>query len=131
MANQIMRSSLMLSFQENLAKYERWSSSTTQADRFFGKIGKPCYAVHLKTGDTMLIPSGWIHSVCKITLPFSIEWCGQLIVLSDTSSDSIVIGGNFLHHFGSQIQVEVYRVSRFKLLCTLSRDDPSSCLLQP
>jgi F-box/leucine-rich repeat protein 10/11 len=73
---------------QNLKKYEDWCLSPTQGHEFLGKQVKDCYRVDLSPGDTMLIPSGWIHAV----------W---------TPEDSLVIGGNYLTriHYGTQIKV--------------------------
>ncbi|KAF2649297.1 hypothetical protein K491DRAFT_208639 [Lophiostoma macrostomum CBS 122681] len=73
---------------QNLKKYEDWCLSPTQGHEFLGKQVKECYRVDLSPGDTMLIPSGWIHAV----------W---------TPEDSLVIGGNYLTriHYGTQIKV--------------------------
>lgn len=73
---------------QNLKKYEDWCLSPKQGHEFLGKQVKECYRVDLYPGDTMLIPSGWIHAV----------W---------TPEDSLVIGGNFLTriHYGMQIRV--------------------------
>ncbi|KAH7115155.1 hypothetical protein B0J11DRAFT_584460 [Dendryphion nanum] len=73
---------------QNLKKYEDWCLSPTQSHEFLGLQVKECYRVDLFPGDTMLIPSGWIHAV----------W---------TPADSLVIGGNYLTriHYGMQIKV--------------------------
>ncbi|KAF2195200.1 hypothetical protein K469DRAFT_544639 [Zopfia rhizophila CBS 207.26] len=73
---------------QNLKKYEDWCLSPKQSHEFLGRQVKECYRVDLSAGDTMLIPSGWIHAV----------W---------TPEDSLVIGGNFLTriHYGMQIKV--------------------------
>lgn len=73
---------------QNLKKYEDWCLSPRQGHEFLGLQVKECYRVDLYPGDTMLIPSGWIHAV----------W---------TPEDSLVIGGNFLTriHYGMQIKV--------------------------
>lgn len=73
---------------QNLKKYEDWCLSPNQGHDWLGKQVKECYRVDLYPGDTMLIPSGWIHAV----------W---------TPEDSLVIGGNFLTrvHYGMQIRV--------------------------
>ncbi|CBY01870.1 similar to JmjC domain-containing histone demethylation protein 1 [Plenodomus lingam JN3] len=73
---------------QNLKKYEDWCLSPNQGHEWLGKQVKECYRVDLHPGDTMLIPSGWIHAV----------W---------TPEDSLVIGGNFLTriHYGMQIKV--------------------------
>ncbi|KAL9053277.1 MAG: hypothetical protein Q9162_004885 [Coniocarpon cinnabarinum] len=71
-----------------LKKYEEWCNSPDQNSVFLGDETKECYRVDLYPGDTMLIPSGWIHAV----------W---------TPENSLVIGGNFLTrmHYGTQIAV--------------------------
>jgi F-box/leucine-rich repeat protein 10/11 len=73
---------------QNMKKYEDWCLSPNQGHEWLGKQVKDCYRVDLYPGDTMLIPSGWIHAV----------W---------TPEDSLVIGGNFLTriHYGMQIRV--------------------------
>jgi F-box/leucine-rich repeat protein 10/11 len=73
---------------QNLKKYEDWCLSPGQSHEFLGLQVKECYRVDLYPGDTMLIPSGWIHAV----------W---------TPEDSLVIGGNYLTriHYGMQIKV--------------------------
>ncbi|KAG0234860.1 JmjC domain-containing histone demethylation protein 1 [Actinomortierella wolfii] len=73
----------------NLKKYTKWSNSADQSSTFFaGELNGKCYKVDLEQGDTMLIPTGWIHSVY-------------------TPEDSIVIGGNFLHSLNIPMQYSV------------------------
>jgi F-box/leucine-rich repeat protein 10/11 len=73
---------------QNLKKYEEWNRSPAQHETFLPDQTKECYRVDLVPGDTMFIPSGWIHAV----------W---------TPEDSLVIGGNFLTrlHIGMQLQI--------------------------
>ncbi|KAI9843814.1 MAG: JmjC domain-containing histone demethylation protein 1 [Sclerophora amabilis] len=73
---------------KHLKKYEQWCLSPAQNQTFLPDQTNECYRVDLSEGDTMLIPSGWIHAV----------W---------TPEDSLVIGGNFLTrmHYAMQIQV--------------------------
>ncbi|KAF1361694.1 hypothetical protein EJ07DRAFT_175666 [Lizonia empirigonia] len=73
---------------QNMKKYEEWCLSPNQGHDWLGKQVKECYRVDLYPGDTMLIPSGWIHAV----------W---------TPENSLVIGGNFLTriHYAMQLQV--------------------------
>ncbi|KAI9780020.1 MAG: Lysine-specific demethylase 7A [Candelina submexicana] len=73
---------------KHLKKYEEWCLSPAQNWTFLPDQTKECYRVDLSEGDTMLIPSGWIHAV----------W---------TPENSLVIGGNFLTrlHFGMQIRI--------------------------
>ncbi|CDH58254.1 clavaminate synthase-like protein [Lichtheimia corymbifera JMRC:FSU:9682] len=75
----------------NLRKYQKWSSSPDQSTTFFADEVKKCYAVHIKQGNTMIIPTGWIHAVY-------------------TPEDSLVIGGNFLHAMNIGAQLRVYDV---------------------
>nr|XP_039266845.1 lysine-specific demethylase 2B-like [Styela clava] len=73
---------------KNLETYERWTKSGKQGDLFFGDLVDKCQRVHLHTGDSLMIPSGWIHAVY-------------------TPADSIVFGGNFLHSFNIPMQLRV------------------------
>jgi hypothetical protein len=72
----------------NLRRYEAWCSDSEQGKRFLGEEVKECIRVDLKEGDTMIIPSGWIHAVY-------------------TPTDSLVLGGNFLTplHIPSQLNI--------------------------
>ncbi|ORY03104.1 Clavaminate synthase-like protein [Basidiobolus meristosporus CBS 931.73] len=79
--------------QSNLRKYEKWSSSADQATTFLGDQVKKCYKVHLYPGNTMIIPTGWIHAV-------------------HTPVDSIVIGGNFLHGINIDLQLAVSGIEK-------------------
>ncbi|KAJ3043845.1 Lysine-specific demethylase 7A, partial [Rhizoclosmatium hyalinum] len=47
----------------NLKKYEKWSTSPDQGTTFFGDEVKECIEVRIVAGNTMFIPSGWIHAV--------------------------------------------------------------------
>lgn len=71
-----------------LKAYEDWNNSPEQNYTFLPNITKECYRVDLSEGDTMLIPSGWIHAV----------W---------TPANSLVIGGNFLTrmHYAMQLRI--------------------------
>ncbi|CAG8493840.1 11012_t:CDS:2 [Diversispora eburnea] len=77
----------------NLKRYARWISSPEQSMTFFADLAKDCYEVHLVAGNTMIIPTGWIHAVY-------------------TPEDSIVIGGNFLHGFNIGGQLAVYDIEK-------------------
>lgn len=73
---------------QNLRRYEAWCGDSDQSRRFLGEEVKECIRVDLSEGDTMIIPSGWIHAVY-------------------TPTDSLVLGGNFLTplHIPSQLQI--------------------------
>ena len=73
----------------NLNLYEKWSASSNQSEMFFADLIARCYKVHVKCGQTLFIPSGWIHAVY-------------------TSEDSLVFGGNFLHSYNIKLQLGVY-----------------------
>ncbi|KAK9462523.1 uncharacterized protein V1516DRAFT_647035 [Lipomyces oligophaga] len=77
----------------NLSKYEAWCSSSDQSKIFFGDWIKDCYKIRLEEGDTMIIPSGWIHAVF-------------------TPSDSLVIGGNFLTLRDMSMQLTVSKIEK-------------------
>lgn len=75
----------------NLNKYEKWCKSPEQSTTFFGDLTKECYRVDLKKGDSLIIPSGWIHAV-------------------HTPADSVVIGGNFLTPINIPTQVKLTEI---------------------
>ncbi|CAL1290006.1 unnamed protein product [Larinioides sclopetarius] len=77
--------------EKNLALYENWVLSGKQGDVFFGDTVDKCARVHLESGDTFFIPTGWIHAVY-------------------TPEDTIVFGGNFLHNFGIEKQLRIAEV---------------------
>lgn len=77
---------------DNLRKYEIWSGSAQQQSGTW--LGDECdrvYRVELKPGNTLIIPSGWIHCVY-------------------TPVDALVIGGNFLHSYNIATQLRVYQI---------------------
>lgn len=76
-----------------LKKYEEWCNSPAQDSTFLGDQTKECYRVDLYEGDTMLIPSGWIHAV----------W---------TPKNSLVIGGNFLTKLNYGMQIKIAKIEK-------------------
>lgn len=76
---------------KHLKKYEQWNNSPLQNQTFLGDETGDCSRVDLSEGDTMLIPSGWIHAV----------W---------TPENSLVIGGNFLTRMSYEMQIKVNRI---------------------
>ncbi|OCK79216.1 hypothetical protein K432DRAFT_426701 [Lepidopterella palustris CBS 459.81] len=78
---------------QNLKKYEEWCLSPAQNWTFLPHQVKECYRIDLSEGDTMLIPSGWIHAV----------W---------TPENSLVIGGNFLTRVNYGMQIRVAEVEK-------------------
>ncbi|XP_078340004.1 histone lysine demethylase PHF8-like isoform X2 [Crassostrea virginica] len=77
----------------NLSLYETWVSSANQSETFFGDQVDVCYKCVIKQGQTLFIPTGWIHAVF-------------------TPIDSLVFGGNFLHDFNISLQLQVYDIER-------------------
>ncbi|KAJ7043348.1 jumonji superfamily protein [Mycena alexandri] len=74
----------------NLAAYERWSGTELQS-AWLGDMVDEVTKVTLTTGNTMIIPSGWIHAVY-------------------TPVDTIVFGGNFLHSFAIPMQLKIRKI---------------------
>lgn len=78
---------------ENLAIYEDWLCRPDQANIFLpDMIPNPegnVLRLSLKASQTLIIPTAWIHAVY-------------------TPSDSLVIGGNFLHGLDVSLQLEVH-----------------------
>ncbi|KAG9089737.1 JmjC domain-containing histone demethylation protein 1, partial [Ceratobasidium sp. 392] len=72
----------------NLNAYEKWSGSENQGTTWFGDLVDKVIKVELTEGNTMLIPTGWIHCVY-------------------TPTDSLVFGGNFLHSYNIATQLRV------------------------
>ncbi|KAL4917459.1 hypothetical protein BDW62DRAFT_84394 [Aspergillus aurantiobrunneus] len=79
--------------EKHLKKYEEWCNSPAQDYTFLGDQTKECYRVDLSEGDTMLIPSGWIHAV----------W---------TPENSLVIGGNFLTRLNYGMQIKIAKIEK-------------------
>ncbi|XP_070192316.1 lysine-specific demethylase 7B-like isoform X2 [Littorina saxatilis] len=77
----------------NLGLFENWLSSSTQSETFFGDQVDRCWRAVVKKGQTLFIPSGWIHAVL-------------------TPIDSLVFGGNFLHNYNIPLQLEAYEIER-------------------
>ncbi|KAK9365799.1 hypothetical protein V1509DRAFT_631823 [Lipomyces kononenkoae] len=77
----------------NLSKYEHWCLSSDQSKIFFGDLIKECHKVELTKGDTMIIPSGWIHAVY-------------------TPVDSLVIGGNFLTARDLSMEIQIAKIEK-------------------
>ncbi|KAJ6611783.1 hypothetical protein B0H10DRAFT_2165726 [Mycena sp. CBHHK59/15] len=74
----------------NLAAYERWSGTELQSS-WLGDMVDEVTKVVLTAGNTMIIPSGWIHAVY-------------------TPLDTIVFGGNFLHSFAMPMQLKIRKI---------------------
>lgn len=50
----------------NLAAYERWSGTEIQNHTWLGDMVDEVMKVELHAGNTMIIPTGWIHAVVSI-----------------------------------------------------------------
>ncbi|XP_048475784.1 histone lysine demethylase PHF8, partial [Rhincodon typus] len=77
----------------NLALFEHWSSSNNQNEMFFGDHVDKCYTCSVKQGQTLFIPTGWIHAVL-------------------TPVDCIAFGGNFLHSLNIEMQLKAYEIEK-------------------
>ncbi|OPJ89148.1 hypothetical protein AV530_012311 [Patagioenas fasciata monilis] len=72
----------------NLSLFEAWSSSRNQGELFFGDQVDRCYRCPLRQGQTLFIPTGWIHAVL-------------------TPVDCLAFGGNFLHSLNIEMQLKL------------------------
>ncbi|RVD86030.1 uncharacterized protein DFL_004326 [Arthrobotrys flagrans] len=85
----------------NLTKYEAWSQMHDQNSTWYPSLltngngnGEDIVRrVDLQAGDTMLIPSGWIHAVL-------------------TPEDALVIGGNFLTRLSLDQQIRIAEIEK-------------------
>jgi hypothetical protein len=77
----------------NLAAYERWSGTELQSNTWLGDMVDQVVKVTLNPGNTMIIPTGWIHAV-------------------HTPMDSLVFGGNFLHSYNVGTQLKVVDIEK-------------------
>ncbi|KAK1801890.1 hypothetical protein P4O66_022524 [Electrophorus voltai] len=77
----------------NLSLFERWSSSTNQNELFFGDQVDMCFKCSVKQGNTLFIPTGWIHAVL-------------------TPIDCLAFGGNFLHSLNIDMQLRAYEIEK-------------------
>ncbi|GAB1606736.1 histone lysine demethylase PHF8-like [Argonauta hians] len=77
----------------NMDLYEGWISSSNQSETFFGDQVDSCYKSVVTAGQTLFIPTGWIHAVF-------------------TPVDTLVFGGNFLHTYNVPLQLKVYEIER-------------------
>lgn len=77
----------------NLGLFEAWSSSRNQGQLFFGDQVDRCYRCPLRQGQTLFIPTGWIHAVL-------------------TPVDCLAFGGNFLHSLNIAMQLKAYEIER-------------------
>lgn len=83
--------------QKNLNIYEEWYISKNNRQVFLGDNVEKCYEIKIKEGNTIFLPTGWIHAVY-------------------TPLDSLVFGGNFLHSRNIPLQLNIYEMElRFKL----------------
>ncbi|XP_042306930.1 histone lysine demethylase PHF8 isoform X2 [Sceloporus undulatus] len=77
----------------NLTLFEAWSSSSNQNEMFFGDQVDRCYRCPLRQGQTLFIPTGWIHAVM-------------------TPVDCLAFGGNFLHSLNIEMQLKAYEIEK-------------------
>ncbi|CAH1103341.1 unnamed protein product [Psylliodes chrysocephalus] len=77
----------------NMTLYSQWMTSTNQSETFFGDQVDQCVKCVIRQGQTMLVPTGWIHAVY-------------------TPVDSLVFGGNFLHSLNISMQLSVYEIEK-------------------
>lgn len=76
---------------ENLKIYENWYSQKNHNEIFLADKVNKCYKFEIKAGNTILLPTGWIHAVY-------------------TPYDSLVFGGNFLQSYKIPLQFKCYEM---------------------
>ncbi|XP_045612008.1 lysine-specific demethylase phf2-like isoform X2 [Procambarus clarkii] len=77
----------------NLSLYQRWMKANNQSEMFFGDQVDTCYRCVVHAGETMFIPTGWIHAVL-------------------TPTDTLVFGGNFLHSHSIELELQIYELEK-------------------
>uniref|UniRef100_A0AC34GW68 [Histone H3]-dimethyl-L-lysine(36) demethylase n=1 Tax=Panagrolaimus sp. ES5 TaxID=591445 RepID=A0AC34GW68_9BILA len=79
--------------EENLEAFVQWTNGPHRSEQYLNDLipDKPMKRVVINEGETLMIPSGWIHAVY-------------------TPEDSIVFGGNFIHELNIERQLKVYDV---------------------
>ncbi|XP_050357014.1 lysine-specific demethylase phf2-like isoform X2 [Nymphalis io] len=75
----------------NLALYQQWSAANNQSEKFFGDMVEWYGTAEVSAGETLFIPTGWIHAVY-------------------TPCDSLVFGGNLLHSYAIEMQLQIYEI---------------------
>ncbi|KAF8354944.1 hypothetical protein PRIPAC_96567 [Pristionchus pacificus] len=76
---------------KNLQIFEGHQNGDQQKTVFLGDRLEGCSRVVIRSGQTLFVPSGWVHAVY-------------------TPMDSIVFGGNFLTLQGMQMQIEIQKM---------------------
>ncbi|KAK2118250.1 PHD finger protein 8 [Saguinus oedipus] len=69
---------------------------------FFGDQVDKCYKCSVKQGQTLFIPTGWIHAVL-------------------TPVDCLAFGGNFLHSLNMEMQLKAYEIEKWLSIADLFR----------
>lgn len=78
---------------ENIKKFVQYKKSNGDVLSFFGDQADGCVRVVVRPGNTLFIPSGWLHAVY-------------------TPVKSLVFGGNFLHSFSFENQIKVWQTEK-------------------
>ncbi|OWR48267.1 JmjC domain-containing histone demethylation protein 1D [Danaus plexippus plexippus] len=93
----------------NLALYQQWSAANNQTEKFFGDMVEWYGTAELGPGETLFIPTGWIHAVY-------------------TPTDSLVFGGNLLHSYAIEMQLQLVVWKIFHLTDASKRDNVPKCI---
>nr|CAD7199081.1 unnamed protein product [Timema douglasi] len=81
--------------EQNLELYEQWLVSEKSPSTFLGDKVEKCGRCILSPGETLLIPSGWLHAVYA-------------------QRDTLMFGGKFLHSFGIDAQLKVAKLEKIR-----------------
>nr|CAD7196267.1 unnamed protein product [Timema douglasi] len=77
----------------NIQLFIQWTNTSKHNNSFFGDHVDDCFMLILTEGQTLFLPTGWIHAVY-------------------TPEDSVVFGGNFLHDLNIPLQMEIYKMEK-------------------
>ncbi|XP_060226839.1 histone lysine demethylase PHF8-like [Meriones unguiculatus] len=77
----------------NLTLFECWSNSSNRKEMFFDDQVDKCYKCSVKQGQTLFIPTGWIHAAL-------------------TPVDCLAFAGNFLHSLNIEMQLKAYETEK-------------------
>lgn len=95
---------------ENLQRYQDWTLTGQQQKIFLGDLVEHCIRIHLKAGNTFMIPSGILSENVRNRQFFETRRFSGWIHAVYTPIDSLVFGGNFLHCFAVPIQLRVHQL---------------------
>lgn len=86
-----------------------------QSNVWLGDMVDEVVKVTLHAGNTMIIPTGWIHAVVSTCAAIVFQIMKHRLFLKHTPVDSLVFGGNFLHSYNIATRELAFCYSFFML----------------